>query len=69
VNTAARIEALEAEVSRLKRLIGRYAIHVGDCEGTYFLSYADVGVDDESITEGEASEIQSYIDAADALES
>lgn len=32
-----KVEAMETELEELKKLIVRYAIHVNDCEGSYFL--------------------------------
>jgi hypothetical protein len=56
---AAMREANGGEVERLRSLLGRYADHVGDEEGTDFLGH--VVIDGFSpITQAEALEIRSY---------
>jgi hypothetical protein len=54
---------LRAEVRRLRSLLVRYADHVGECEGTWFLGYPS-----NRITEREAEEIRAMLERYEAGE-
>jgi hypothetical protein len=54
-----------AEIARLRNLLGRYACHVGDCEGVTFLSdRRGDGHKEPVISQEEAEEIEGYYEAA-----
>lgn len=56
-------DCAQAEVRRLRSLLVRYADHVGECEGTWFLGYPS-----NRITERDAEEIRAMLERYEAGE-
>lgn len=55
-----------AEVARLRSLLGRYALHVYECEGTDFLGSLWTSDASDPLNEAEGREIAGYMDAEHA---
>ena len=53
-------EAHEAEIVRLRNMLGRYAAHVASCEGTDFLEDWYMSLGEFILTEAEMKEISRY---------
>lgn len=54
---------MKTEVERLRDLLGRYARHVEEIEGTAFLDMNPPGQTTKPLTDGEREEIAEYLRA------
>jgi len=48
-NEMEKVAQLEAEVERLRSILGRYACGVGACEGVLFESYGNLKKDEQAL--------------------